>query len=640
MGKHVNNHLNGLVVALLWLISAIALASANDSVPPASIDSVEIALPDTSAIPDTTAHWRQINLPFFTQDTGIVTQEDVPESGAVWLRFYLEQPTNGEPSALLFWRYNRALTVYFNGTEIAANSHRDGRTTTSWNRPLLANIAEDRWIPGSNEVTLRLMVSQWGGSMAPILFGPRSALESIHAARLFRQVELNRILLAFALTIGLFTLALWLRRRHDSVYLWFSAICFSWSLGTSHNIIYHNLVPNDFWLPLVHITIDSCVFFMYGFIGRMANAHKPMREKIFMVWTLAAAITHLLMPAHLFWQTAYLIHLIGVLALGALVLRVALLALHQRQTEAIIITAAIMIQIVLFSTNAFQMFFNPRDGWDQSLVYAYLGIPILLLIFAGILLKRFTDALNIAEILNRDLEQKVEVSRQIIEQGFEERRRLEMDQAAEQERLKIYRDLHDDVGSRLLSIIHADTDKKLGDMARSALESLRQAVSKANTPDQPLLQLLADIKEESELRLQGSGHSVTWQQSEDLPQQIIESTLAFNLNRIMKELVSNIIRHAQARRVSINIGISATGLQVTVSDDGCGFDLNLAQTSGNGLNNLRSRSEDINASLEYQSGTGGTLVTITVPLGVNEPSEHLGHSGLTDKSTPASHAPQ
>jgi signal transduction histidine kinase len=640
LGKHVNNHLNGLIIALLLLISAIALASANDSVQPVSIESVEIALLDTHAIPHTTAHWRQINLPFFTQDIGILTREDVPESGSVWLRFYLEQATHEEPSALLFWRYNRALTVYFNGTEIAANSHRDGRTTTSWNRPLLANIAEDRWIPGPNEVTVKLMVSHWGGSMAPILFGPRSVLAGIDASRLFRQVELNKILLAFALTIGLFTLALWLLRRHDSVYLWFSAICFSWALGTSHNIIYHNLIPNDLWLPLVHITIDSCIFFMYGFIGRIANARKPLREKTFLTWTLAAAITHLLIPAHLFWQTAYLIHLVGVLVLGALVLRVALLALHQRQTEAIVITAAIMIQIVLFATNAFQMFFNPRQGWDQSLVYAYLGIPILLLIFAGILLKRFTDALNTSETLNRDLEQKVEVSRQIIAQGFEERRQLEMDQAAEQERLKIYRDLHDDVGSRLLSIIHADTDKKLGDMARSALESLRQAVSKANTLDQPLHQLLADIREESELRLQGSGHSVTWQQSENLSQQIIESTLAFNLNRIMKELVSNIIRHARARRVSINIGTSATGLQITVADDGCGFDLNLAQTTGNGLNNLRSRSEDINASLEYQSGTGGTLVTITVPIDVNELSEHPVHSGLTDKNTPASHAPQ
>lgn len=625
--------------ALLW-ISGNCLAQSTEGAQPASIHAVEYTLSDAPGVPGSAADWHQIDLPFFTPDIGIVTRNDVPETGAVWVRFYVDRPRPDESYALLFWRYSRALTVYFNGAEIAADSQRPGRTTTSWNRPLLANIADDRWLPGANEVTLKLSVSHWEGIMAPVLFGPRGTLENIRATRMFWQVELNRILLAFALSIGFFTLALWLRRRHDSVYLWFSAICFSWGLGTSHTIIYHNPVPTYLWLPLVHITIDSCLFFMYGFIGRMARARKPLRERIFMAWTLAAVPVHLLMPAHLFWMSAYAIHLVGALALGALVVRVALLALRQHQTEAIVITTAIMIQILLFAANAFQMFFNPRQGWDQSLVYAYLGIPILLLIFAGILLKRFTDALTTAETLNRELEQKIEISRQIIAQGFEERRRLEMEQATEQERLKIYRDLHDDVGSRLLSIIHADTDKKLGDMARFALESLRQAVSKANTPDQPLHRLLADIREESELRLQGSGHSVQWLQADDLPQQIIRSTVAFNLNRIMKELVSNIIRHANARRVSVNIQNSQDDLRITVADDGCGFDTHLAKTNGNGMTNLRSRSEEINAALDYQSGTGGTVVTLTLPMLAETQSGQDLQTVVMDKNTPASHAPQ
>lgn len=47
------------------------------------------------------------------------------------------------------------------------------------------------------------------------------------------------------------------------------------------------------------------------------------------------------------------------------------------------------------------------------------------------------------------LANKVETRRLIIERGFEERRTLEMKQETEQERIKIYRDLHDDMGSRL-----------------------------------------------------------------------------------------------------------------------------------------------------------------------------------------------
>jgi glucose-6-phosphate-specific signal transduction histidine kinase len=103
----------------------------------------------------------------------------------------------------------------------------------------------------------------------------------------------------------------------------------------------------------------------------------------------------------------------------------------------------------------------------------------------------------------------VEHSRQIIEQNFAERRTLEISLEAEHERQKLYRDLHDDVGSNLLPIIHADRDSRLGSMARGTLESLRQAVSRENNPDQPFSTFLADIKEETELRLQCSGHEVS-----------------------------------------------------------------------------------------------------------------------------------
>src|SRR5690606_6775651 len=99
-----------------------------------------------------------------------------------------------------------------------------------------------------------------------------------------------------------------------------------------------------------------------------------------------------------------------------------------------------------------------------------------------------------------------------IEKQYAERRLLEINQAAEQERLKIYRDLHDDVGSRLLTIIHADQHNRLGDTARAALESLRQAVSRANTPDQHIEKFMDEVHEETELRLVGSGHEVSWEQ--------------------------------------------------------------------------------------------------------------------------------
>lgn len=53
--------------------------------------------------------------------------------------------------------------------------------------------------------------------------------------------------------------------------------------------------------------------------------------------------------------------------------------------------------MLMFVIPAFQMFFRPGEDWDSTLVYAHMGLPLLLLIFAAVLLKRFTNALQTAE---------------------------------------------------------------------------------------------------------------------------------------------------------------------------------------------------------------------------------------------------
>jgi len=614
MGRRFQNQRSTLCHISLWLLCLILFfpltVSAQDL--PRELQQAEFVVLDDEGPPAADADWQPLELPFIGSERGLLAPDSYPRTDTVWFRLRFDRPAYNEAMSLVFSRYNLSIVVYFNGEEVASNPQRPGRTVFAWNRPLMAHISHSQWQDTNNELLLKLTVSPMGAALAPPLLGPREFVEDLYASRMFRQVDINRILLAFAFSISFFTFALWLMRRHDPVYLWFSMMCLAWGVGTSHTVIYYSPISFEHWVPFVHIAIDSCVFFMYGFIGRLAvNVRHPVREKLFMGWTLLAAVINLLLPPQWFWQGTYTMHLAGVTVLGLILLRVARVAVRERQTDAIIIALSILGQLVLFLVNTYLMFFSFRDAWDESLMFAHFGLPVLMLIFAAVLLRRFSDALNTAETLNHELEQKVEESRKIIARSFEERRILEMEQTAEKERLKIYRDLHDDVGSRLLSIIHADTGGKLGNMARTALESLRQAVSKANTPDQPLQRLLADLREETELRLLGSGHSVDWQQ-ENLEDVIVASAVAFNINRIMKELVSNIIRHAQASDVAVQMQRDHNRLQLTVTDNGCGFLPD--KVSGNGLNNIRSRSAEIGATVTTESGSRGTRISLDIPI--------------------------
>ncbi len=554
------------------------------------------------------SNWREITLPLMSGDLNPDELTHIAGGGSLWLRLILPENAfaTDNTQALFLWRYNRALTVYFNRTEIAGNGFRNNRTTIAWNHPLLAIIPAQQDSP--NEVLIELHGSSWGANLAPVILGPANELQKRYESRLFMQVEINRILLAFAFTVGTFTLLLWIMRRKDSIYLWFSGVCFSWAFAASHTVILYNPFSFETWIPLVHSAMDICTLCLYGFLGRLASVRIPGRERLFVAWTVLAVLTHNLIPLQWFWISAYLIHLVGVLVLALVMARVAGMAIRSRQTESIIVTTAVSAQVVLFALNAFQMFFGDGSGWDRTLNFGHFGIPVLLLVFAWVLLRRFSQALDTAEILNKDLEKKVAESRKIITQSFEERRKLELSEAASSERMRIYRDLHDDVGSRLLSIIHADPGNPVANMARATLESLRQTVSKANTPDQPLATLLADIREESALRLEGSGHQFHWQQQPGNYQVVVASETAFNVNRICKELVSNIIRHAQASHVTFNVTHNEDAISIEVRDNGCGLDEEAAP--GNGLQHLRSRAEEIQADIEWHGSANGTITRL------------------------------
>lgn len=527
-----------LLLTTLW--HGVARAQ-QPTMEPLLIESMEFVYWDSITPPSTEAQWQAMTLPFNTREDVATAAIPNPDSPYIWFRFTLEKPVREGRYSLYFWRYNLALNVFLNGTEIGGSSYREGRDTMSWNHPLLIEIQQPSWQDGTNTVHMRLCRSAWGGNLAPVLFGETATMEQLWDDRMFRQVEINEVLLAFGLGLSLISFILWAVRRNDTIYLWFSGMCLCWSVVTAHMVIYHNPVPYDYWLPLVHVAIDGSIFCMYGFIGRLIEGvQKPRREQLFLGWTLVASVTHFMVPPDYFWIVGYTFHLVGTLALAAIVLRVGKIALREKRSQAVIISIAMLIQISLFIHNIYLMFFAPSERWEGSIFYAHFGIPLLFMVFVGTLLKRFTNALAVAENLNRELENKVEQSRQVIERSFAERRVLELNQAAEQERAKIYRDLHDDVGSKLLSIVHAAESSRTGNMARSALESLRQAVSKANNPDQPLSTFLKDIREETELRLGGSGHDVIWSQSEEVPEVIIPSVIAFNLNRILKEIVSNI----------------------------------------------------------------------------------------------------
>jgi two-component system, NarL family, sensor histidine kinase UhpB len=90
---------------------------------------------------------------------------------------------------------------------------------------------------------------------------------------------------------------------------------------------------------------------------------------------------------------------------------------------------------------------------------------------------------------------------------------------------------------------------------------------------------------------------------------------AHHLLNIAREAISNTQRHAQARTMQVGLQQHNGCAQLTIRDDGCGFDAQTQQAQGHGLRNMAQRARLIKADLAIQSAPGaGTRIVLSLPL--------------------------
>src|SRR5260370_17571377 len=97
----------------------------------------------------------------------------------------------------------------------------------------------------------------------------------------------------------------------------------------------------------------------------------------------------------------------------------------------------------------------------------------------------------------------------------------------------------------------------------------------------------------------------------------LDSSIEDNLLRIGQEAINNAVKHAQAERILINLKFDAKNVQLSVRDDGHGFDARAENTEGRfGLVGMRERAEQIGGKLSIPTHNGtATEVIVDVPIG-------------------------
>jgi signal transduction histidine kinase len=95
----------------------------------------------------------------------------------------------------------------------------------------------------------------------------------------------------------------------------------------------------------------------------------------------------------------------------------------------------------------------------------------------------------------------------------------------------------------------------------------------------------------------------------------VSDAVSLTTYRVVQEALTNIAKHANASQVRVTIVRSGLELMVTVVDNGSGFDrTTAAQRQGLGLMSMEERVRLLHGAIEIVSGSGGTLVTASIPM--------------------------
>jgi hypothetical protein len=189
-------------------------------------------------------------------------------------------------------------------------------------------------------------------------------------------------------------------------------------------------------------------------------------------------------------------------------------------------------------------------------------------------------------------------------------------------RLRIARDLHDDVGANLASMaLIAEAMEKqpaFGDpkdlrrIALHTIDALRDIVWFIDPARDTLGDLISRMRDTAPLLLTG----IKYDFEAIVPNPDINLPPAFRRNvfPIFKEALHNAVSHAQAGRVSITLDCREGVLRLRVNDDGRGFDERKI-IPGNGLRNLRRRAAEMRGAVRIQTAPGqGTTVEFAAPF--------------------------
>jgi signal transduction histidine kinase len=251
------------------------------------------------------------------------------------------------------------------------------------------------------------------------------------------------------------------------------------------------------------------------------------------------------------------------------------------------------------------------------------GFAALVLCYAVITADHVLRQLALAENAQHVLLERVAQTRRELEHSYRQLAQHEKQSAVRQERSQILRELHDSLGSQLITAMRgverdALSKEELLRSLQDGLADLRQLLSTHRTEGR-LTEALANWRLHWEDRLSSAGVNTRWMIAESVDPVILSPEHLHHVMRILQESATNTLKHAKASLLSIEAAADSNRVVLKFSDNGCGMGpadpAAASGSSGQGLIGMRARAAQMGGDLSVGSGPDGmgTCVTLVLP---------------------------
>lgn len=610
----------------------------------------DAAQPSTASLHLTQADWQVVEVPGFTTPPSTLDRKNLPSA---WQHIMLPgtlpkamaQPANAHadshiqviwiklstqglamPSAALVLygirvKVEGTIAVYVDG-QLVRREQQQGQLWNSLFTPLWVVLERDANDAPPREILIRLEhtdASRVG--LSSLWLGRSEALRGRYYLRQWLQRELPATLSAAFLLVGVFALFVWFKRRHETDYLLFFNLAAVSFVGHLH---YYVGLPilNDWFAWLTANALFWLIMVLHLFLRQLHG--RALTWLTCVVVGVTVLISVLTLPPlailPIFPSTSVLVPLVYaiVMLMATTVCLAGGISAWHRSKEGRLVAICLGLSTLLGVPDwlLHNNVISP-EGWFLG---AYTN-AVTFGIFGVLMYRRYINAINEVEQVNASLAQRLQAREAELEIIHQRLREAGQRQTISDERQRLMQDMHDGLGSSLISAIRSVerggvSELKVSQILKDCLDDLKLTIDSMEPVEADLLLLLATLRFRLEPRLESTDITLLWEVQELPTLAWLEPSSALHILRIVQESIANILRHTRASEIKVGTALTVAGVQVTIADNGQGFDVDkaLGASAGRGLHNQQRRAQAVDGIVSWQSGPTGTCFTLWLPL--------------------------